>query len=331
MGTVALCLGMTLTELCVFLIAFIQYIFDKKKHFKHKCISEDHFTSVVTMALPLALSAYIRSALLTLEHTIIPKRLEKSGESHSNAISLYGILHGMALPVLLYPMVTISSFAGLLVPEFSESLAKGENEKMKKITEDALSLTLSYAVATSVLLYVFSEEIGLLLYNSNTAGYYVALMCPVIPIMYLDHVTDFILKGIGEHVYSMWVNITDSILSIGLVFVLIGKMGISGYALVIVIMEGYNFILSRARLKSKIKYKINYLKSVLLPLISMGISAHVSTSLFKISGATTTPVWLFLRILFAFCVFLTIYLLISSFLQIIKKRKRNANKSCQST
>ncbi len=306
-ATAALCLGMTLTEIAVFLAAFLQFIWDKKRISGDGTEGGGHFHSVTSVALPLAASAYIRSALLTLEHVLIPKRLRDSGESHTSSLALYGTLHGMALPMLLYPMSPLSSFSGLLVPEFSESLARGERRRLKRLASEAINTTLVYAICAAVLLSAFSEEIGYAVYGSYDAGHYIALMAPVLPIMYLDHVTDSMLKGIGEQVYSMWVNISDSFLSIILVWVLIPRMGIAGYAVVIVVMEGYNFILSAARLYAKIGFKINLFRSLLLPLLAAVLAAHLSGQIFIAGGSSATPLWLILKIVFAVCAFLGTY------------------------
>lgn len=323
-GIIALSASMTLTEISIFIVAFIQFILDSKRYGKGK-LGEEHFSSVTKMALPLATSAYIRSALLSVEHILIPKRLRDSGKNHSESLSLYGTLHGMALPVLLYPMATLTSFAGLLVPEFSESQAKGEKERMNRISSEALNTTLVYAVSAMAFVYLFSEELGYVVYDSYDAGYYIALMAPVIPIMYLDHVADSMLKGIGEHVYSMWVNISDSFLSVLLVWFLIPKMGIAGYALVIVVMEGYNFLLSIVRLKKRINFKISFVKSLFIPLLNAYISALVSKALFLNCGKFTPPVWLFLEILFSICIYVALYML--SMLLIGKAFKKQENKN----
>lgn len=307
-GTVALCISISVTEISVFLVALLQYVFDKRKHFKNPSFEKNHITEVSKMALPLAVSAYIRSVLLTLEHILIPKRLRDRGESHSEALASYGVLHGMALPLLLYPMAPLSSFSGLLVPEFSESLARGEWRRMRRMANEAINTTLAYSIAAAVLVSLFSEEIGYIIYDSYDAGHYIAMMAPVLPIMYLDHVTDSMLKGIGEHVYSMWVNISDSFLSIILVWILIPKMGIAGYAVVIVAMEGYNFILSAARLYSKIKFSVSPIKYILAPAAAAFLSAVISKKLFSNCGRMTAPVWLFLEILFSVCTFIGVYL-----------------------
>ncbi len=306
-GICALAASMTLTELLVFLVALLQYLFDRRRAFKEDRRAAGHISAVSSMALPLAVSTYIRSALLTLEHTLIPKGLRKRGEKHSEALAHYGILHGMTVPMLLYPMAPLTSFSGLLVPEFSESLARGESIRLRRIATEAINATLSYSIAAAVLVAMFSEELGYAVYDSYEAGYYIAIMSPVIPIMYLDHVADSMLKGIGEHVYSMWVNISDSFLSIILVWTLIPRMGIGGYALVIVVMEGYNFILSASRLRKRIAFKIYLVRSVIAPLAASVAAVCLSRLIFDSSGRMTAPVWLFLRIVFAVCAFLGVY------------------------
>lgn len=317
-GTIALALSTTLTEIGVFLVAFVQFLWDKRRNLKGKRIEKkSHFSAVCGMDLPLAVSAYIRSALLTLEHILIPKRLRDRGESHAESLASYGVLHGMALPMLLYPMSPLTSFSGLLVPEFSESMARGETGRMQRVAGEALNTTLVYSIAVAVFISLFSEEIGYVVYDSYDAGHYIAMMAPVIPIMYLDHVSDSMLKGIGEHVYSMWVNISDSFLSIILVWVLIPRMGIMGYAVVIVAMEGYNFLLSALRLYSKIKFRIHIVRSMVFPLAAAALSSSLSKALFTRAGSMTAPVWLFCEILFAVCIFLAVYFTLSLF--VLKK------------
>ncbi len=305
MAVGALCIGMTLSELLAFLLMLVQFAIERS-HGSKASKKGVAISPVLEMALPLAFSAYIRSGLLTLEHMLIPKRLSKSGSDKAEALSSYGTLHGMALPTVLYPMSPLSSFSGLLVPEFAESLASGNKARMHRITTEVINTTLTYATAVSVFLFIFSEELGYIIYDSYSAGKYIALIAPIVPIMYLDHVTDSVLKGIGEQVYSMWVNISDSVLSIILVWFLIPKLGVSGYALVIIIMEAYNFFLSLLRLKSKVTFTFKPILSLVCPLVASVASAVLSKSLFVMNGSVTTPYWLVMKLTFAACTFLSV-------------------------
>jgi stage V sporulation protein B len=218
----------------------------------------------------------------------------------------------MAIPIVIYPMSPLSSFSGLLVPEFAADLAGGNRDRMSRIASEAMNMTLLYASVSAVLLYSFSEELGYALYGSYDAGYYVAILALVVPIMYLDHVTDAVLKGIGEQVYSMWVNISDSLLSVFLVWLLIPRMGILGYAVVIVAMEGYNFLLSVIRLSHKVHFKITPISSVILPGALSCLSAGLAKRLFRFGGSGVSAPWLFLKMLFALCVLVAAYGLISA-------------------
>lgn len=319
-AALSLSLGTTVTEILAFLIIFVEFLIDRRKVSEAKKTGAD-VRSVASMAVPLGISAYIRQALLTLEHILIPKRLRSRGDSLSESLSAYGTLHGMALPMILYPMVTLSSFSGLLVPEFAERSASGNDASMRRIASRAFGVTLVYATLSAAVLYIFSEELGYVIYKSSAAGKYIAILAPVIPIMYLDHVTDSVLKGIGEHVYSMWVNITDSLLSVALVWILIPKMGIMGYAVCIIAMEAYNFVLSALRLFKRIKFKISLSETLVLPLISALVSSFLVRELFISAGKQTSPLWLMLEILFSICVFAGVYRILILAFDVIKQKK----------
>lgn len=313
-----LSLGVTITEILCFLLIFLEFIVERRGN-EYRCGAD--VISVAKVAAPLGISAYIRQALLTVEHILIPKRLRMNGKTQSEALSAYGTLHGMALPLILYPMVTLSSFSGLLVPEFAERESAKDTSGMQRLAERAFGTTLIYASLASVILFVFSEELGYVIYGSQESGFYIAALATVVPIMYLDHVTDAVLKGIGEQVYSMWVNITDSFLSIFLVWILIPKMGIMGYAVCIIAMEAYNFILSFIRLRKRIKFKLSLVESFLFPAISALVSGVLVKMLFISAGRETSSFWLALEIIFAIAAFAGTYRIFAFAFDIIKERK----------
>ena len=259
--------------------------------------------SVVKKALPLSFSAYIRSALLTLEHAIIPSRLSLFGNSSGEALASYGYLHGMALPIILYPMVLLSSFSSLLVPEFAIARSGGKRARMERIGSRAMSATLFFAVTVAGFMLVFSEELGFAVYDSYDAGIYIAVLAPVVPIMYLDHVADNMLKGIGEEVYSMWVNIADSLLSLALVFFLLPVFGIVGYALVIILMEGFNFLFSYIRLRRRVNIRVPLFASGLFPFCLVLVSSILAKLLILPCGRESGVLFFLLEGVLALCFF----------------------------
>ena len=170
---------------------------------------------------------------------------------------------------------------------------------------------------------MFSEELGYTVYNSYDAGYYISTLSFIVPIMYLDHVADSMLKGIGEQVFSMWVNISDSLLSVLLVWLLIPRLGIMGYAVVIVVMEAYNFALSIIRLRKRVSFSVSPISSLLLPLLASLVAATLTRSIFSFGGSGVSFLWIFLKMLFAAS--LTVAML--SVLKIDKNQLKEAIKS----
>ena len=97
--------------------------------------------------------------------------------------------------------------------------------------------------------------VGRVLFASEDAGRFIFYLAPVVPVMFLDHITDAALKGIGEQVAVMWINIADSALTVLLILVLLPRFGIVGYILMIALTEVFNFALSLARLAQKTGYR----------------------------------------------------------------------------
>ncbi|MBQ9085292.1 MAG: oligosaccharide flippase family protein [Clostridia bacterium] len=326
-SVVALAYGALITELVGAALSLIEYAISRRGTERAQGAA---FGSVASMAFPLATSAIIRSALLTVEHTLIPRRLVHRGESLSDALAAYGTLHGMAMPLLLYPMAPLSSTCGLLVPEFAEGETLGERGRLRKIASEALTRALSYAVTLATVIALFSEELAQVIFSSPDAGYFISFLAPVLPLMYLDHTADSMLKGIGEHIYSMWVNIADACISILLVYILLPPMGIMGYAVVILVMEGFNFILSALRLYKKIGFRLNLAEGLISPL-ALSLSACAVTSHLFVFSSSPAPLSLVLKLIFTTSLILggkSLFDLFSALLcRIIKGKGRKATDS----
>ncbi len=236
----------------------------KKSTCRHTSLS-DSVKGLCAVSLPIALSMYIRSALVTAEHMLIPRALKKNGLSHAEALASYGILGSMVLPLVLYPASLTSSFASLLVPELAEAKARGESAHISRAANKAIFVTFAFAACVSGIMISYSGAFGRIVYSSNEAGYYIRLLAPVIPIMYLDTVVDSMLKGLGYQVYTMTVNIIDAAISVLGVIVLIPRLGILGYVILISVSEIINASASYYKLTQVADINMGLLKTVVLP------------------------------------------------------------------
>ena len=311
---VAIVMGGVIAEVGSFTLLLLEYLLDRR-HYKGGYREKDHISilkTICSIAFPVAGSAYIRSGLLTVEHALIPTSIEKSGKTKTQALSDYGMLQGMALPIVLYPSAILYGVSGLLIPEFAERNAKGEESSIKRLCGKVLVYTALFGFGCAMLLYAFSRELGLLMYQSFDVGDFVGALALLLPVMFCDHVTDCILKGLGEQLWTMWVNICDAGLSILFVCLLLPRMGIWGYVWVILLAELFNFAFSFGRLLYVVKPRLSWQRLCFLPLASGLCGIAFTKWLLPMDAASSSLLWTILRMLFCLSVYIGLYIFLSA-------------------
>lgn len=224
---------------------------------------------ILAVTLPISISSFLRSGLVAVEHLLIPRGLKKSGVPYDTAMASYGALSGMALPILLFPASFLYSFLGLLIPELAEEKERGRHDRIAFCTSTVLRTVFVFGIGAAGILFAFAEPLGHSIYHSAEASRYLRLLAPLLPIMYLDTAVDSMLKGLGEQVFTMKVNVLDALVSVGAVFFLVPRLGILGYVLVIVISEIINFGFSLWRLRRVTLMTPHLWRQLWLPLLSM--------------------------------------------------------------
>ena len=264
----ALVLGTLVTQVFELLSSLFLYWTDKK-HLRtsERCTQSGVAKTILGITLPVAFSSYARSGLITLQHILIPRGLAGSGASWESALASYGVLHSMVLPVVLFPSAFISSFAGLLIPEVAEAKIQEDMERVRRVARRIFGISMMFSVGVAGAMLCFSHGLGLVIYDSLQAGSMIAALAPLIPIMYIDSAVDAVLKGMGQQVYSMNVNIIDALTSVILVIILVPRFGVPGYIFTIYFTETLNTVLSLARMIAITKPKLRLMGHVFGPIL----------------------------------------------------------------
>ena len=251
----ALIFADVISEITSFLHLYILYIRDKRGSLiesRYKDL-DSYNRRILRIAVPVALTSYLRSGLSTIKQLIIPSSLKKSGMNSSNSLIAYGIVNGMTMPIIMFPVSLITSFSILLIPEFSRYYTQEKYQKIKSVSSFLLICTFIFSVIVAIFIFVFSDELSNLIYHKTEIAKYLRLLSPLIIIMYLDIVIDSILKGLDAQVDVMVVNIFDCLISIAFIYFLVPILGFSGYIISIFISEVIDFSLSGHRLLKILK------------------------------------------------------------------------------
>lgn len=224
------------------------YLFDRVRYRRGSSEVRQLTPRMLRIAFPLALSAYARSALNTFRQLLVPKGLRLSGLSAEAALSGYGVITGMALPVLMFPTCLPAALAELLVPALTEAQVAGETDKLRETVDSLLKKTFLFSLAAGAVFFVSADLLGGLIYHDAACARFIRLLAPMVPFMYTDIVTDGCLKGLGQMMRSMSYNIAEAALGLLLTAALLPKWALAGYVFVLYFCEIFNFALSLRRL-----------------------------------------------------------------------------------
>ncbi|MBQ9685176.1 MAG: oligosaccharide flippase family protein [Oscillospiraceae bacterium] len=245
----AVTLGRMTADVLSLILMLAAFAMDRRGHYGQAGQGKQLTVRMLRIAVPLAVSAYARSALSTLQHLLVPRGLKKAGYSANSALSGYGTIQGMVLPILFFPSCILAALSELIVPELTAAQVQGDSGEIRRATREMITLSALFSGAVALFLFLFSEQLAMVIYASREAGRYLRLLAPLVPVMYTDMTVDGCLKGLGQQVWSMGINILDSLLGLLLVWWLLPRYALTAYLAIIYVTELFNFALSAWRLQ----------------------------------------------------------------------------------
>lgn len=106
----------------------------------HRCLS--YVGELFRLSVPLTANRILLNLLQSIEAISIPKALITYGSSRSEALSLYGVLTGMALPCILFPSALTNSISVMLLPTVAELQASQKRETLLLLIKKVFSVVL---------------------------------------------------------------------------------------------------------------------------------------------------------------------------------------------
>lgn len=247
-GCAAVSIGMTIEELFSLVLTWFFYIFDKKPYKKTNVKPDNMIFKILGISLPLSATSYLNAILRTVENTMIPARLLIYGLSAETAMSLYGMIKGMVLPILFFPSSFLTSLSSILIPSVAGDNATANERKVSSTLSKVLHFTAISGILVVAVFVAFPNEIALAVYNDSQVGLMIKIISYVCPFMYLNMVISSMLHALGEQMSSFKVNIIESILKISIIYIFVPVYGFNAYLFSLFLTTILNTILYLTRL-----------------------------------------------------------------------------------
>ncbi len=275
-------LGMCIGEAFSFLYVYLIYKNETKKINKTPNVSKRKIGFIIlAMAMPLTGNRVLGSFLATIENILIPQKLIEYGYSNIEAISIFGQLSGMAMPLLMFPSSLLTALSISVVPALSEAMAKKNMEIINTTISKCFLFTFIIGLGTMGVFITFPYELGFAIYSQKDIGnqlLYLSLLCPF---LYCHVTLSGILNGLGEQMLIFKNSLLSSLINIVFIYFLIPKFDILAFILGWLLSLIAINLISIKKLKKRVNFKIDISNSLIKPILCIIFSCIFSKYLYK--------------------------------------------------
>lgn len=243
----------------------------------------DTAAPLMALALPLMGNRLILNLLSSAETIWIPSRLQMFGLTDSEAVSIYGVLTGMAMPFILFPSAITNSMAVLLLPSVAQAQAAGRQKEIQSSISISLRYSLYMGIFCIGIFTRFGNTLGNSVFHNSDAGRYIQILAWLCPFLYLATTMGSILNGLGNTRTTFLQNTAALLLRISFVLLGIPSFGIFAYLCGMLASEIFLAFLHLWSLKQRVSFPWNAWEMIVKPAgclwISFGILHFVNAML----------------------------------------------------
>lgn len=270
----AIGLGLTIGEITSWTYLLSLYILEKRREpiayrsSRQSASTHSLFGKLIYSLLPIALVSYIGCLFVSVENILIPSGLQKFGSSQNDSLSIYGMLRGMVMPILFFPSAFLTAFSTTLVPEISRANILNHQKKVVYTTNRVIQFTFMLSILVTGVFINYSQELGIVIYHNPEIGPILRILSFIVPFMYVEVVTDGILKGLGKQVSSLKYSIVDSVFRTLTIYFILPIKGIHAFIGIMMISNILTSTLSFNKLLETTSIKFQVVHWIMKPILA---------------------------------------------------------------
>ena len=188
---------------------------------------------VVALAIPIAIGSLVLPVMQSIDSILVLSRLQAGGLSLDTSLVEFNYLGNCVQPIINLPFMITTAVAASLVPNISEALAMGQNEKVRVTFANAMQLAILIVLPATVGLMTLATPIMELLYDKPGAGVAMFWSAAVVLVVGLYQISAGTLQGMGKAMVPMYSLLIGAAIKIVLTFTLTAMpaVGIRGAAI----------------------------------------------------------------------------------------------------
>ncbi len=153
---------------------------------------------LLSIAVPVGLTSLLGTIMGSANSVLIPQELVKGGMEGSAAISAFGVLCGMTMPLLMLPTGLISALGLTMVPGLARQATLGQREAIRATLDKVMGLVSFLMAPAMALLTVVGPDLGKALFANDGVGEFILPLAVGTLLSCWQSVLSGALNGIGK-------------------------------------------------------------------------------------------------------------------------------------
>lgn len=161
------------------------------------------WVSILSVSVPVSATSIITNALASISTILLPKQLVLAGLSHKEALSALGIISGIAMPLIIFPLVFVSALSSVIMPVLSQSHAQNDKAAISRRMKKSFEATGLIAFGSTCALLPVVGALARILYQQELNSLYIGLLSLCGVLLYYQVVSVSVLNGLNRQRLSM--------------------------------------------------------------------------------------------------------------------------------
>jgi stage V sporulation protein B len=212
---------------------------------KNKISLKESFKLLLPVFISLTSIKLTISLLHSVESIFIPASLVKYGYTMNEALSVYGIYSGMAMPFIMFPATITMAISTMLLPAVSKAHSSGNKKQIKKLIRRTSYFCLVTGMAATVFFLLFGNICASLFFHNELAGRYLTVMSFLCPFLYLNMTYSSILNGLGKPHMTFVITVVCTLIKILSLMFFVPRYGMIAYIAASLIAEALLCVMLR--------------------------------------------------------------------------------------
>lgn len=249
------------------------------------------YRRMAAIAVPVGATALLGNLMGAVNAALIPQRLVAGGMEPGEAMSAFGILCGMTMPMLSLPTVFLGPLTLVMVPRIARSCALGRMDQVRSGVQRCVRVVALVILPCMALVTVVGSDLGLLLFGEAQVGSYMVPLAFATACGCFQSVLSGTLNATDRQGTAAAIALICDVVQLVLTVLLMGRPGggMDGFVAGVVVSSVLGLVLCEVMVRRTVKPDTAGWRLVGLPGLASLLSWQTSLLLFRYLSAAGVP------------------------------------------